>query len=81
MSSANHNKNCKWVDEKNWEILKKYFPDATELSKCPITISCKECSQVPMNEHEDIFDPQTVTEKTFSSSYFLRNQLKQWKVL
>ena len=23
VSSANHNKNCKWVDEKTWEILKK----------------------------------------------------------
>ena len=62
---TNHNKNCKWVDEKTWEILKKYFPDATEVSKCPRTISCKECSTVPMNEHEDIFDPPTVPEKNF----------------
>ena len=29
-----------------------------------------------MNEHEDIFDPQTVTEKTFSSSYFLKEPIE-----
>ena len=68
-------KSCKWVDEKTWQILKKYFPDATEVSKCSITISCKECSPVPMNEHEYIFDPPTVPEKTFSPSYFLKEPI------
>ena len=29
-----------------------------------------------MNEHEDIFDPQKVTKKTFSSSYFLKEPLE-----
>ena len=70
--SSDHHPICKWVDEKTWEILKKYFPDATEVSKCPKTVSCNECSYVPGHKHDDIFDPPTENEETLSSSYFLK---------
>ena len=76
VSSADHNKNCKWVDEKTWEILNKCFPDATEVSKCPKTVSCNECSYVTRHKHDDIFDPPTDNEQTFSSSYFLKEPIE-----
>ena len=67
---------CKWVDEKTWDILKKYFPDATEVSKCPKTVSCNEFSYVPRHKHNDIFDPPADNDETFPSSYFLKEPIE-----
>ena len=77
--SADHHPICKWVDEKTWDRLKKYFPDATEVYKCPKTVSCNECSYVPRHKHDDIFDPPTHNEETVSSSYFLKEPIETVK--
>ena len=70
--SADHHPICKWVDVKTWNMLKKYFPDATEVYMCPKTVSCNKCSYVSRHIHDDIFDPPSDNDETFSSSYFLK---------
>ena len=74
---------CKWVNEDTWEIMKKFFPDATKIYMFPITVSCNECTYVQkhVNENDDKIDPQADSDETFSSSYFVNNLMKQWKVL
>ena len=37
---------CKWVNEDTWEMMKKYFPDANQIKKCPKNVSYKECTYV-----------------------------------
>ena len=44
--SAGQRAICKWVNEDTWEIMKKFFPDATKIYMCPITVSCNECTYV-----------------------------------
>ena len=67
--SADHHPICKWVDEKNWDILKKYFPDATEIYVCEKTVSCNKCTYVQKHINDDVFDPPEDSDKTFSSSF------------
>ena len=50
---------CKWVNEETWERKKNYFPDATQIYMCPITVSCNECTYVQkhINENDEKIDP------------------------
>ena len=72
--SAGQRAICKWVNDYTWEIMKKCFPDATKIYMCPITVSCNECTYVKkhININDDKIDPLADSDKTFSSSYFMK---------
>ena len=32
---------CTWVNDDTWDTMKKHFPGAKQIKKCPKTVSCK----------------------------------------
>ena len=52
--------------------MKKVFPDATKLYTSPKTVSCNKCTYVQKHINDDVFNPLEDSDKTFSSSYFLK---------
>ena len=73
--SADHRPICKWIDEKTWDILKKYFPDTTKIYVCAKNLSCNKCTYVQKHINDDVFDPPADSGDTFSSSYFLKEPI------
>ena len=67
--SAGQREICKLVNKDTWEITKKFFPDATKIYMCPITVSCNEFTYVQKhrNENDDKIDPPEDSEQNFSS--------------
>ena len=63
---------CKWVNEKTWYIMKKYFPYATKIYVCAKTVSCNKCTYVQKHINDYVFDPLADSDETFSSLYFLK---------
>ena len=50
-----------------------FFPDATQIYMCPITVSYNEFTYVQkhINENDEKIDPLADSEQTFSLSYFM----------
>ena len=74
---------CTWVNENSWEMMKKIFPDAKPIKKCPKTVLCKECTCVQkyINGIDEKIDPTEDIVQFFSRYTLLRNLFLLWKVL
>ena len=53
--------------------MKKCFPGANQIKKCPKTFLCKECTYVQKDKNgkDEIIDPPADNEQNFFSQYFI----------